>query len=166
MNVIEPAELPPPGARVNTLTGMLPAEKTSAPETVAFNCAAPTKVVGKAMPFHCTTEQGTKELPVTASVNAAAPAGTVVGDSETILGAGRFVVGVVIVKATEFDVAPGLETETPAVPGNAASVARIEAVIWVELPKVVARGEPFQLTTDPELKFVPLTARVKPAGLQ
>lgn len=34
------------------------------------------------------------------------------------------------------------------------------------LTNVVERGAPFQLTTDPVSKFVPVTVTVKPAGLQ
>lgn len=41
------------------------------------------------------------------------------------------------------------------------SAAVIVAVSSVELTNVVARGEPFQFTTDPFTKFVPVTARVK-----
>ena len=40
------------------------------------------------------------------------------------------------------------------------SAALIEAVSCVELTYVVLRSEPFHLTTDPEVKFVPLTVSV------
>jgi hypothetical protein len=83
-----------------------------------------------------------------------------------MLGGGRLVVGVVKVKVTVFDVPVGFETETPALGGNAVSVARIAAVSWFVLTNVVARAEPFQLTTDPLTKFVPFTVNAKPVGLQ
>ena len=37
------------------------------------------------------------------------------------------------------------------------------AVIWVLLPKVVVRPLPFHCTTEPLIKFVPFTVRVKAA---
>jgi hypothetical protein len=66
----------------------------------------------------------------------------------------------------EFDVVVALDTVIAAVPGNAVSAAVIAAVSCVALTKVVGRGEPFQLTTSPLTKLVPLTVSVKPAGLQ
>ena len=57
----------------------------------------------------------------------------------------------------------GLKTVTLAVPAVAMSAARIEAVSWVEEPYVVVRFVPFHLTTEPEMKLVPFTVRVKPA---
>jgi hypothetical protein len=41
------------------------------------------------------------------------------------------------------------------------SEAGIAAVNWVEETNVVVRSEPFHLTTDPEMKLVPLTVNVK-----
>ena len=85
-----------------------------------------------------------------------------------MLGIGRLVPipGVVIVKGLLFDVPEAFDTDTPADPGNAASWGKIEAVSWPELLNVVARGEPFQFTTDALSKFEPVTVRVNPAGLQ
>jgi len=71
-------------------------------------------------------------------------------------------VGVVIVKVAGPDAAVGLDTVTTAAPGKAVSAAVIAAVICVALTNVVVRGEPFQLTTDPATKFVPVTTSVKP----
>ena len=42
----------------------------------------------------------------------------------------------------------------------------IVAVSCVALTKVVGRGEPFQLTASPGANPVPLTVKVRPAGLQ
>jgi len=117
---------------VNTVTGALPAEMISAAGITALSCAAFTNVVGLALPFHCTTEQGTKEVPgtlsVTTSVNVAEPAAMLIGDSELMAGEGRFAIGVVIVKGRLFDGPEAFDTETFAVPGNAASWGKIEAV--------------------------------------
>jgi hypothetical protein len=126
-----------------------------------------------------TTEQGTKELPLTVSVNVGEPAGTEVGvptggtkknklcEIELMLGEGRLVVGVVMVKDRLFDVPEAFDTETFALPGNATSWGKIEAVSWPEFTKAVGvRGEPFQFTTDPLSKFEPVTVSVNPAELQ
>jgi hypothetical protein len=79
------------------------------------------------VPFHCTTEQGTRELPFTVSVNVAEPEGTEVGvptglpitikfcEVEAMMGGG-ILAGVVMVKGIVFDIPDIVETETPAVP--------------------------------------------------
>ena len=103
---------------------------------------------------------------MTVRVNVGEPAFTLVCDNEAMLGPGRFVAGVVVVKVAVFDVPAALDTETRATPGNAVSVAKIEAVSRAELPKVVARGNPFQFTTESFAKFEPFTVNVKPLGWQ
>jgi hypothetical protein len=122
------------------------------------------------VPFsrHCATVHGRK-LPSILSVNVRErePLGTVIGDGVVMLGGERLVVGVVMVKVrVVFDGPDAFETETFALPGNAASCGKIEAVSWVELPKVVMRGEPFQFTTDELSKFEPMTVSLNPAELQ
>jgi len=79
------------------------------------NLVEDTKVVVGLSPFHCTTESGTKPVPVTVSVNAAPPAVRDVGLMLEIDGAGAFL----IVKVRAVDVPPtgaGLYTVTLAVP--------------------------------------------------
>jgi hypothetical protein len=79
------------------------------------------------------------------------------------------------VKGAEFERAPELDTVIEAVPAEAISAAEMRAVRygggfgfacvdggWTN---VVARGEPFQSTTEPFTKFVPFTVRVNPVGL-
>jgi hypothetical protein len=115
---------------------------------------------------HCATVHGRK-VPSTISVNVCGfELETVIDDAVAILGAGRLVPGVVIVNVTLFEGPEAFDTETPADPGNAASWGKIEAVSWPELLNVVARGEPFQFTTDALSKFEPVTVSVNPAGLQ
>lgn len=82
-----------------------------------------------AIPSHRTTEQGTKELPVTVNVNVGDPAVVEVCDNEEMTGGGRLV-GVVMVKYRGFDGADpdGLDTVIATVLGNAVSAAEIEAV--------------------------------------
>ncbi len=41
------------------------------------------------------------------------------------------------------------------------SAARIAAVNWIEETNVVVRSDPFQRTTEPVTKLLPLTVRVK-----
>lgn len=41
----------------------------------------------------------------------------------------------------------------------------MRAVSCVELTNVVARADPFQSTTDPFTKFVPVTVSVNPVGV-
>jgi hypothetical protein len=44
---------------------------------------------------------------------------------------------------------------------DATSVAGMDACNWVPLTNVVARSVAFQRTTDEEMKFKPVTVRVK-----
>lgn len=119
------------------------------------------------LPFacHCTTVHGRK-LPSTLSVNVGKPTTTLIGDIELMAGEGRLDMGVVMVKSAVVDVPDAFDTETLAVPGNAASWGKIEAVSWPELLNVVVRGEPFQFTFDALSKFEPATVSVNPVGLQ
>jgi hypothetical protein len=119
------------------------------------------------LPFacHCATVHGRK-LPSILSVNVGEPFGTVIGDGVVMLGGERLVVGVVIVKGMVFEGPEAFDTETPAVPGNAASWGKIEAVSCPELMNTVARGEPFQFTTDELSKFEPVTVSKNTVGLQ
>ena len=55
-------------------------------------------------------------VPVMSSGKAAPPAAALDGLSEVIAGSGRFVVGAVMEKLTDFDVAAELETVTVTVP--------------------------------------------------
>jgi hypothetical protein len=71
-----------------------------------------------------------------------------------------------MLKLTALEVPPpgvGLKTVTDAEPAVAMSAAVIDAVTRVPLAYVVVRLAPFQRTTEPEMKFVPLTVSVKAA---
>ena len=130
-----------------------------------------TYVVGREvvtlLPFtHCTTEHGRMLLPVTVNVSAGLPAATLDWDRAVTDGAGSGVAGVSMVKDSEPEVPSELDTVTVAEPENAVSVGRMAAVNLVALTKVVARGEPFQLTSASLVKFVPVTVRVRPVALQ
>jgi hypothetical protein len=166
---------PPPSVRVNTVTGTVAAVWTSAAEIAAFTPVGLANVVVRELPFHWTTEHGTKVPPPvplasTPSMNAADPTATLDGKSVAITGLGSGVVDGAIVKGEDAEAREGiveLETVTLAGPGKAVSVAEIAAVSCVALTKVVWRGEPFQFTTSPfGTKFAPFIVRVMPAGLQ
>jgi hypothetical protein len=81
-------DVPPPGDGVDTLTCAVPAVATSPAEIDACNWVELTNVVARFEPFHLTTEPEMKLLPVTVSVNAAAPASVRSGESALTTGAG------------------------------------------------------------------------------
>src|SRR5258708_5343668 len=55
----------------------------------------------------------------------------------------------------------GLKTVTCAIPLVVMSLAGMDARNWVPLTNVVTRSVPLQRTTDDEMKFKPVTTRVK-----
>ena len=80
------------------------------------------------MPFHLTTELEMKLVPVTVRVNAEPPAVAELGLKLLSVGTG---LGAIMVKLSTPEVPPpgvGLKTVTLAVPAEAMSVARIDAV--------------------------------------
>ncbi len=119
-----------------------------------------TKVVGRSLPFQRTTELLTKFVPVMVRVNPPLPVTTVAGLMLLIVGN-----GFVMVKVAVLDVPPpgaGLKTVTFAVPAVATSLAGIAAVSTVLETNPVVRSLPFQRTTEPLTKFVPVMVRVNP----
>lgn len=155
-------EVPPPGAGLNAVTGTDATEAISAAEIAAWSSVELTYVVGRVTPFHCTTEQGTKPVPVTLNVNPTSPAVAVDGDSDVMPGTVSEPDGAEIVKATAFDATAKFVTVTFADPAEAISAAEMTAVSFVGLTNVVARAEPFQFTNDAFTKFVPVTVRMNP----
>jgi mRNA-degrading endonuclease toxin of MazEF toxin-antitoxin module len=154
-------DVPPPGEGFTTVTEAVPGVAMSLAEIAAVNFVPLTKVVVRALPFHCTTELVTKFVPVTVSVKAAPPAVALEGESEVAVGT-----GLLMVKVSAFDVPPpgeAFSTVTEAVPAVAMSLAEIAAVNCVPLTKVVVRALPFHCTTELVTKFVPVTVSVNPA---
>src|SRR3989441_11273167 len=80
--------VPPPGAGLDTVTCIVPVAARSALASAAVSCVAEAKVVGRSVPFHCTTEAGTNPLPLTVSVNPGEPAAADAGVSPVVVGAG------------------------------------------------------------------------------
>jgi hypothetical protein len=60
-------DVPPAAGSLTTVTGTLAAAATWAAVTCAVSCVAESKVVGMALPFHCTVADERKFVPVTTS---------------------------------------------------------------------------------------------------
>jgi len=101
-------------------------------------------------------------LPCKVSVNDGLPAAAEFGAIEVREGVGGAVAGEERVKGKELDAPTEFDTVTRAVPGKAASIAGMEAVICVALTKVVGCPAPFQFTFASLVKFVPFTVSVNP----
>ena len=154
-----------------TATEALPAARKSEVGIIAVSCVALTKVVvSEDFTFdalvHCSTEQGSRFVPVTFRVTAELPAGADVCDSAAIVGAARAVVGVEIVKGKLPEVPFEFVTVTATEEAKDTSDAGIAAVSCAALTNVVGCAVPFQLTTASFVKFAPFTVSVKPLGLQ
>lgn len=151
----------------------------SAAGSVALSCAALVCVAamyvvanGVVVPpfIHCTTEHGSRFMPLTVKVTAEAPAVAPVGERALIVGAGEDAAE--IVNPSGFEKDPRLDTSIFTEPAEAVSETGIAAVSCVELTNVVARtvvtgGVPgiIQSTTELFTKFEPVTVRVAPEGL-
>jgi len=132
---------------------------------VVANCVVTPPLV------NCTAEQGRRFVPLTVKVVAAVPAVAVAGEMAAIVGAGGEEAE--IVKGEAFERTPKLDTSIFIVPAEAISETGTVAVSCVELTNVVAStkgsaggGLMTQSTAEPFTKFVPVTVRVNPEGLQ
>lgn len=123
-------------------------------------------------PFvHCTTEHGSRFVPVTVARKASAPAVALVCEREIFCGFGGDEGE--IVKSSAFESTPKFDTSIFTIPGEAMNEGGMVATSCVELTTVVARadgtaggGLVTHSTTEPLTKFVPVTVRVTPGGLQ
>jgi hypothetical protein len=143
-------DVPPPGAGLVTVTGRVPAFIRSGPRMVAVTCVALTKVVDLGLPLKFTTAPLTKPEPFTESVRRCEPAEALAGCSEVIAGTGLLLAA--MLKICAFDVPPpgaGLVTVTDGLAAFATSLARMAAVTFVALTKVVVRALPLKFTTAP-----------------
>src|SRR5690606_38988409 len=108
----------------------------------ACNSVDETNVVGRALPFHRTSEVSTKPVPATTSVNAPEPASTLGGFNEASDGAGF---GAMMVNSSASDSPPpgaGVKSVIYAVPACAMSAAGLFAAIEVGEMNGVGRGAP------------------------
>src|SRR5206468_3255993 len=117
------AEVPPPGAGVNTVTCGVPAVAMSAAVIAAVSCVALTEVVVRAAPFHCTAEPLMNPVPFTVSVKSAPPKSVLDGDSDEAVGTALFIESVRAAEVPPPGV--GVTTVTEAVPAVAMSAAGI-----------------------------------------
>ena len=74
-------EEPPPGLGFTAVTTTVRGNSISRAEMVAVSWLPLTKIVGRGLPFHLTTEPGTKPVPFTVSVKSGPPGATAVGTS-------------------------------------------------------------------------------------
>ena len=81
-------EVPPPGAAVNTVTWAVDDVTRSLAGMVAVSRVPLTKVVVRSAPFHRTTDEPDRLLPLTVSMNAAPPAAPLLGERAPSVGAG------------------------------------------------------------------------------
>src|SRR5215475_5011572 len=154
-------DTPPPGAGLKTVIFTSPAVSRSVEGIFALTSVALTTVVGRGLPFHCTTEPAMKLDPVTVSVNGSSPAIAEEGFNAVIAGTGLGCSMMVNVNA--FDAPPPgarLTAVTLATPTLAMSVAGILAINSVALLNVVGRAAPFQFTTAPFTNALPLTVKL------
>jgi hypothetical protein len=133
------ADVPPPGAGLNTVTDRLPVEAMSLARIAAVSWALLLNVVLRFEPFTRTTEPGTKLLPVTVNVNPELPAVALAGEILANDGCGLLMASdsVPVVEPS------GLITPMARLPVEAMSLAGIAAVSCVALTKVVVRFAPF-----------------------
>jgi hypothetical protein len=87
VNEVE-GEVPPPGVGFETVTLGVPGVTKSETGMAAVSLVLLTKVVALLAPFHCTTEAGKNEDPISVRVSGGAPACAVVGASEETAGTG------------------------------------------------------------------------------
>jgi hypothetical protein len=153
------AEVPPPGADVNTvIDNKVPVARSDA-GIAAVSWVLLIKVVVRFAPLTRTTEPLMKLLPVTVNVSPELPALALLGEMLAKDGT-----GLVTVRVAADEVPPpgaALLTLMETVPGDAMSLAEIVAVSCVLLTNVVGRPDPFTSTTEPLTKLPPFTVRVK-----
>ena len=94
-------DVPPPGARLNTVTLAVPAAAMSEGGMAAVRTVPETQVVTRSAPFHLTTELVFKPVPFTVNVKPASPAVLLSGFRPLVVGTRLFTVksGVPLVDA-------------------------------------------------------------------
>src|SRR5882724_6795831 len=154
-------DVPPPGAALKTVIVRVPTLSMSLLEIWAVSRVELTNVVGRGEPLTLTTDPSTNPDPLTVRVKVEPNASAIEGEILDIEGAG---LRTARVRAAE--VPPpggGLDTTTERLAPAATSDAEICAVSCVLFTKVVVRFTPLTRTTEPEMKPLPVSVRVKAA---
>src|SRR6516225_3898485 len=138
-------ETPPPGSGLNALTRAVPGWARSLSRMAVLSWLLLTAVVARSAPFHRPVEAATKPVPSIVRGNPGHPAGALLSESLMMSGTGLLVSGLMMNAAGAEEPTSGaaLTTLTCALPCAATSLARIAAVTWAALTKVVTRAAPF-----------------------
>src|SRR5262245_18528859 len=125
-------DTPPAGSGLKTVTFAFPAVCKSEAGISAASKTGLTKVVGRLLPFHCTTDPLTNPPPFTRSVKTV-PMAALFGEIEEIVGSGLGCFIAIVIGLETPPPGVGLKTVTAAVPGAPRSEAGIIAVSCVLL---------------------------------
>lgn len=155
--------VPPPGVGVKMVIAAVPAALIFEAGMEAVSCEALIYVVVSAVPFHFITDPFIKLLPLAVKVNAPLPAVALFGERLLSVGSGLLAVMVNVCAALVPPPGKGVKTVTGMVPADEIFAAGTVAVNCVGLIKVVTSDTPFQLTTAPLIKLLPVTVNVKAA---
>ena len=150
-------EVPPPGAGFTTARLSVPAAVRSFAARVTRSCPPDSSTVGRAEPFRRASEPVTNPVPFTVTSRVAEPARACAGVSEATVGTGLFTWNRTGSEAPPPGV--GFITLTYDGPAALSFAAGTVAVSCVELTYWVTSPSPFQRTTEPCTKPVPVTAR-------
>jgi len=151
------AELPPPGAGCTTVIKGEPELATSLAGIAAWSLVALTNVVGRELPFQCTTACGVNRLPTTVNVNPA-PVNAESGESALINGTAYSILNVS--GAERPPPGGGLATLTSTKPGVCRKYAGTFAVKTLGDSSLADSAQPPNDTHDPATKPVPVTRSV------
>ena len=152
--------IPPPGAGFETLSLPVPTADRSVAVRLTASEEALVNMVGRALPFHCTTESGAKPEPARLIV-AAWLISTVDGCMPVSTGAGEVTEKTVAVDWPPPGAGFTTASETDAAALN--SVGGTTAFSSVALTNVVTSAVWFQNTVEPVAKLVPFTSSVRAA---
>lgn len=144
MEKVRAADVPPPGAGINTVTEAVPAVAMFAAGTVAVSEEKLTKVVARSAPFQRTFEEELKFVPVAVSVKEGPPTIAELALIEDRVGARLLIVNVRVL-----DVPPpgaGLNTVIRAVPAVAMFSIGMVALRALTLETEVGIATPFHLS--------------------
>ena len=120
-------------------------------------------MVVSAVPFQFMIDPFIKLVPLAVKVNVLPPAVALFGDRLVSVGSGLLGVMVNVCEALVPPPGKGVKTVTGTVPADEIFAAGTFAVNCVGLIKVVASDTPFQLTTEPLIKLLPVIVKVNAA---